>query len=1740
MEHSKEQNSTLKRKQVKNMGKRIVSLLLTFVLVFSGMTWDITPAYAATDTEKEVVADAYDADAVTEDVPIYGLDVPYQEIVWEEISQPKGAPAVRNNEIIMVLDISGSMSGTPLTQMKKACFNFIDDILAEDENAGIGVVTFESSVTAYTFGEEYFTNDRNALRNIINGLTHRGGTAMNAGVQKADEILHSYGTAQNKFMIQMADGVPNSGVYYNEEDARYYGENYVDPEGNEFTHAGSGYCSAIYNTFMGINNLYNIYSLGFFHSMRGAEKQFAATFMNDIQNRGYFEVTDADNLTFSFEDIADNISTDMIFFNKSSLVLTEDAEETLELFFSPAYPSTDKTTQWSSSNEMVATVTKDGKIKAVGAGTCKISAEAGGYKVSCSVTVKETTNPVGKISVMVQQNEKVQSSNPKLVAAAGAQIIYNGDNYIANKDGKVALPEITTGEISISKAGFCTRTIAASYVEDGMTIVLQQETDNPVINAVWLKGKNLLTDEYKVELTSNDLQVISVDVDWRKSSYGKLQLAQEATFVDFSAGSNVKSLVLKSKFDVTKDIYIVATGKDGFVSKQKLKFKVDSKISNLDGLSLSLGKMNSLTLPDDIPLVGGSKVGLTLENELLPISVAFSDGKVKVAIGLDMVKYTEKNTTYANKDDETKKKLTTLAFIEEVKNFKKVKGNLEESAKTLKNIKNKYKDALTEKKGTFAFSAKFTVMGYMEGYVDSQGKLTMTESGLVLGVETSAKWKKNTVIQVSIVPVPVYMEAAIDSKIQAVLNLYYSGNGSKYVPGGSISASLEGSIGGGLGNTNIATIGGGGKVKFAPSATFYSDRENYFALTTSIDFYFKITALGMYEYKWEPDGLKAKWTIDNGVKSLASKGYKGAARPDLYDATTYELADLDYIVEAAPAIEEGVVPDISGKYAHTTATFHENALAQTSPKIVEFAEGSKLAVWMDSFESNANAVKVYYSFYDGNAWSEPAVVEEDDTADLTVDIYAHDNEAYVIWQDATELIKEGETLASLTDVQVKAAVFSVGTEAFGETAVLNKTENVLAEMPIIFGNGNTVTAAWVENTESDWFLTRGSNSILTSTYSNDGWSEPAVAYSDVSTITSLAGDVAGATTYLAYTIDADKDLNTTEDQEVFVNGTKITDNQLQDSAVQFEDHTLYWMRGGNIFYTEDLEKENISAKSVLPEGNTLLFNTYSVVADGKNKAVLFAVKDELKSNVQGVFYQKDDDVWGSPITLTNPEDKSDITAFAALWAEDDTLELLCNKVAVTGELIFGEMTKEEAEAYYNGLYGGTNLEFMVYEPQHTISIADAYYDKSTIVSNGVMPVTLSVTNNDMNPVSGVTVEVYSEDEKIDSFDIVKEIANGATEDVSFNYAIRNEDIGKTIKFSCMPLNGSGNTTEDSITTVDLTYEDVAQDNLKWTRTSDTTVAITGDVKNYGFHPQENVEVSLHKGSVDSVAVKTLPLGKVGVTDVLSFSFDVNYEENAVYYVVVSSTGEDINYGNNEDFVVLASEKNATGRKIKSISASMSKTAYSVGEALNMSNLLVTAVYDDGTKSNVTADAVVDTSKINMNAAGTQKITIRYEGCSTEIQIQVSAKAKVKVGDKVTKKKLTYVVTSVKKSNPTVALVGSTNKKSVKTISIPATVEISGTKYKVTAIKAKALKGCKKLTKVTIGKNVTKIEKEAFKDCKKLSNVTIGAKKLKSIGKNAFKGIKKTATFKVPKGKLKSYKKILKKTSIGYKKTWKIR
>ena len=1698
-----------------------------------------------------------------EDVAIETTDVPMQTIEVED-TEDKGislqSTTASEYHILLVLDVSGSMSGTPMTQMKKACNNFIDDILTQEPDAGIGIVTFASNVTDYTFSGSYFTSNRSSLRSVISGLSASGGTAMNAGLKKADEILQSEGASQN-IIIQMADGLANEGSSYTSSNARYYGTSYVDPYGNAFTYSSStrGYCSEVYNTYSAISGLYNIYALGFFHSMSGTDKQFAEVFMNDVQNQAsFYEVVNADDLSFSFESIAEDINADYLHMSKDALTLEQGDSEQLDVSFDADYPSSDKMVTWGSSDSSIASVDSSGNVTALAEGSCTITAEAGGYKTTATVTVTAKAAKVATFSVSVKKNTKAPEEDAEYTFANGATITYDGVDYTTGAYGYVMIPEVDT-EIQVSLAGYSTKTVTAEQLEESNVIYLEQISENPVINAVWIGSTDALREEVSIDIMKTSSTVLSVDVDWGNSSYGSVKLMQGAgdSLVEESFSGNSLSCVLKDKFDVSSELYVCATNAAGRSIKKKLKIVADSNI--LNGAGLEIAGSLKITIPSKVPLLGGNNLELDLKKlektEMVPFNCSYEDGKVYVSIGVDMAGYSK---SQKGKKSESESKGVIPALVKKLKNVKEKAKKKDDSAwDQLKDIKNTYKKYMKKSPVKFGFDADCQVLGFIEGTLDDQGKLQILDSGIIVAPSIGVKWDG----QFSVGPVPCYWEAAISGELKAQFNLYANPNAG-FVPYGSAELSITGKLGGGLGINKVATVGGGGQANFTPKYVLTQQKKNELTAKIKLNAYFKVQ-LACLVYTWEPEGLSKTWNIPDSGATTASLD-----EDDIYDLNQYRLEDLTYLLRTDSSGICLMSADEEDSYAQTVSSFHENSYSLTDPQIVALAENTKLAVWVDYYAQEGqtsidnNDIHLYYSYYDGSQWSDPAMIEDDGTMDYSPAVAVVNKKAYVIWQDADAQINAEDSADKIAGkMGITAAVFNPASETFTVTALAQNTGYV-DTLPQIGGEGDTVVAAWVENTDNNWYGQGNHNNIMTAACQSGSWSDATAYQSGLTAVSGLAADY-HAGSQIAYILELDKSLSSATEEdaseteisglELYVNGKQLTDDTVLDSAPSFVDHILYWYSDGGIKANESLKAED--TVSILGTDVTIESDDYQVVTDGKKKAIIYpsvyqsedgsSDKDGIANTLNAVYYNSASDSWGSPICMTDGSDY--IQGFSAIW-EDDDLLLLYDSKEVTGKL---EDDMEDP-------YGSASLLLKTYENRYAVTVDDCLYNPEDIVAGGLLPVTLQVTNSGMAKIDGITVTFRdASGAEISHVNLAQTILSGQDAEFELNYQIRQADIGKKITVECNPMNQTATSTDDNKAVIEASYSNMKINQICWAMNEDGSAKIVAQVYNDGYTSFDNVIVNLYKESPDTENLKSVKInGSFVSMDQQMVSFDVPYEEGASYYVQIQPQDEEYNIGDNADYVTFAYQSTDESRTLTDVEVEKTKTVYNQGDTLTLGDLKVTGSYSDGSKSDLTRSTAtsIDVSKVLMSVAGSYNITVTYKDSSKTysktIAITVNAVSGSNsstsatsagtaaartgmIGKKITSGTYVYKVLTAN----TVQLLQA-SKKTIKTATVASTIKYGGVTYKVTSIAASAFSGYSKLTKVTIGKNVSSIGAKAFYNCKKLKTVTIQSAVIKSMGSKAFNKIYSKAAIKVPAAKKKAYKKLLKKA--GVPKTYKLK
>lgn len=205
--------------------------------------------------------------------------------------------ASKGRDTALVLDISGSMSGTPMIEMKEAAVDFCKKLLQDEYNNRVGIVFYDDEITTIPL-----TSDLNSLISYIEQVDDGGMTNMEAGIATAKDMLDQQGKADSiKNIVIMADGLPNDGKTSNSGSMTTT----TPVSGRQIA-----YASAVIDTAKEAMNLYNMYSLGFFHGLSEDELTFAVEFMKELTNQadGYHQVEEAEKLQFAFGDISEEIS----------------------------------------------------------------------------------------------------------------------------------------------------------------------------------------------------------------------------------------------------------------------------------------------------------------------------------------------------------------------------------------------------------------------------------------------------------------------------------------------------------------------------------------------------------------------------------------------------------------------------------------------------------------------------------------------------------------------------------------------------------------------------------------------------------------------------------------------------------------------------------------------------------------------------------------------------------------------------------------------------------------------------------------------------------------------------------------------------------------------------------------------------------------------------------------------------------------------------------------------------------------------------------------------------------------------------------------------------------------------------------------------------------------------------------------------------------------------------------------
>ena len=169
------------------------------------------------------------------------------------------------SDVVLVIDCSGSMEGTKLTNTRKAAKAFGDKLLTENSTTRIAIVTFIDTATAYNSGHFYTASELDDFKAAVDAATYaNGGTNQQAGIHVAQQLLASASSiGKQKNIVILSDGEPTyshpfvaTATYEGCERLNSYLCGNYGPRDGRFTNVGA--FTPDYNTEIGSGNSFTM------------------------------------------------------------------------------------------------------------------------------------------------------------------------------------------------------------------------------------------------------------------------------------------------------------------------------------------------------------------------------------------------------------------------------------------------------------------------------------------------------------------------------------------------------------------------------------------------------------------------------------------------------------------------------------------------------------------------------------------------------------------------------------------------------------------------------------------------------------------------------------------------------------------------------------------------------------------------------------------------------------------------------------------------------------------------------------------------------------------------------------------------------------------------------------------------------------------------------------------------------------------------------------------------------------------------------------------------------------------------------------------------------------------------------------------------------------------------------------------------------------------------------------------
>ena len=814
--------------------------------------------------------------------------------------------------------------------------------------------------------------------------------------------------------------------------------------------------------------------------------------------------------------------------------------------------------------------------------------------------------------------------------------------------------------------------------------------------------------------------------------------------------SSTKKIKLNtSMLNESSSLLIVEKFSDGSRNNYGVNLKaVNNKVSE-NSFELSTGSV-SITPIDDLAWFGSWNIDVPS----FPVYAKCTGDEIRIGVGItkDVLDSDSKFFDYKDSFDKLKDSRKNASPLLKAKTLAELKS---------KYIKSNGKTKLPGLKDGF----DLTIVGC--GYAKIQpGQDTYT---LGINVIVTADYSVTLSHQffAGVIPVTVNIKAGASIGGNFDMSWVKNGNSSGFANNTVMELTFEPYFKpyAGIGIDKVANVGVYGSLAMPIKITFMSPDKNAKGVN-SVDI--KGEAGLRVNVRW----LTNNFTIFKGSRNLYTKPQSMMTatieqRIDVLNSIAYAAQSQQEPIEEIFDIDnyDIVKESASAEFTNSNSGLIAGNMSQFSSSDILTSEDMTILATINTDESRGinNQSYIVTSVYKDGKWSTPERINDSVYSELAPKLYKSGDDIFLIYQQATKEFADDAANSEITDnIGIAVSKFNADTMKFENTNMIYSKEGY-SFAPKTDGN----LAVWVNNGDGNPFGNTDNNSIVI--YDGENVTELKTEIGNV--LSADVGTLAG-NSYIAYTVDKDGDLTTTDDIQLYItssDGSKtnlVAQGDIDSIAFSNKKYNmLLWSDGGKLSY---LNSENTD--SVIST-DKIIGNCFGVLDD--NTIYYFDSANQSESGLYVMNYNGTD--WTMPYLYSSTDGN-------VVYAGSD------------GYNVFYSTYDDETYS------GQRKLYTVKIKTVSDIQVNYIDFDPAYLVNSSQIPIDVSLTNNGSKTVQTAAFRISDEQMKtINTYTLENlNIEPGETSECTL--LIRPEDncIGKKIYVTVAEPSDSSVLTDEAL------------------------------------------------------------------------------------------------------------------------------------------------------------------------------------------------------------------------------------------------------------------------------------------------------------------------------------------------------